>query len=526
MTTIEDLYNHFSVLADAKDKASEHEAEYKSIVEAVMSVSSNEKRLASQFTARFFKFFPHLAEESLQALFSLCQDADATIRKQVIKDLGTVCRDSPQFTERVAHVVTNLIQTADTTELSLVHMSLVSLLKAEPKGAMAGIFANILLDEGVVRDRAINFLSVKVKLLLAEDLLTKDVEEIFMQHCRKVLEDVTGEEFKVFMKILTSLPSMGTVQGRQNLLDIIVTEADFKSKFEPQSEECLDRFSLCTIEALPLFSKNVHSAKFVEYICLSVLPVFRQIGSPANSDEQNKEYRMNLLKQLAEMSPHCGDLEKTEECVANVYSCLIEFMPPPDSELPANELPNVEYIIVECLMYTFHQLARRCPQWLTDKDNAERLKDFRQRLQCLAGTVKVNLKYVKGRLENKASELTPIEKEQFLLTVESTNNLNALIKDLFYNPPAYKAVVALSFKKSIQGVNKSNTKLSTSPATGVKRPSFTPVKFDSGEPPKKLTKTEQKIYAPPGGKFSEKAGNYPAQQGSTQRGRRGGFKRW
>lgn len=56
-----------------------------------------------------------------------------------------------------------------------------------------------------------------------------------------------------------------------------------------------------------------------------------------------------------------------------------EFMPPPDSELPANELPNVEYIIVECLMYTFHQLARRCPQWLTDKDNAERLKDFRQR---------------------------------------------------------------------------------------------------------------------------------------------------
>jgi len=43
----------------------------------------------------------------------------------------------------------------------------------------------------------------------------------------------------------------------------------------------------------------------------------------------------------------------------------------------------------------------------------------------------------------------------------------------------------------------------------VKRPSFTPVKFDAGEPAKKITKTEQKIYAPPGGKFSERAGNYP-----------------
>lgn len=46
----------------------------------------------------------------------------------------------------------------------------------------------------------------------------------------------------------------------------------------------------------------------------------------------------------------------------------------------------------------------------------------------------------------------------------------------------------------------------------MKRPSFTPVKFDSGEPQKKIAKTEQKIYAPPGGKFSEKAGNYPCKQ--------------
>ena len=56
---------------------------------------------------------------------------------------------------------------------------------------------------------------------------------------------------------------------------------------------------------------------------MSVLPVFQQIGSPTNSEEQNKEYRINLLKQLAEMSPHCGDLDKTEQCVSNVYNCLI-----------------------------------------------------------------------------------------------------------------------------------------------------------------------------------------------------------
>lgn len=42
-----------------------------------------------------------------------------------------------------------------------------------------------------------------------------------------------------------------------------------------------------------------------------------------------------------------------------------------------------------------------------------------------------------------------------------------------------------------------------------KRPTFAPVTFDSdGSAAKKVAKDDQKIYAPPGGKFSEKAGSY------------------
>lgn len=528
MTSIEDLYSHFSVLAEAKDKAAEHENEYKLIVSATRSNDGNEKRLASQFTTKFFKFFPHLADENLQALFQLCKDPDVAIRKQVIKDLGTICRDCPQFTERVSHLVTNLMHTNDNTELSIVHMSLVSLLKADPKGAMVGIFNNIVNDEGSIRDRALGFLASKTKLLLAEEILVKDVEEAFIQHCRKVLEDVTGDEFKLVMRILAMLPNMGTVQGRQNLLDIITLEADFKSKFDPHSDECLDHLISCIIEAVPLFSKNVHSAKFVEYLCLAVLPAFQEISySAAEGKELSKKYQVDILKYLAEMVVFCGDLGKVEECVKNVYSCLIEFMPSPDgTDVQNDKPPNVEYLIVECLMYTFHQVARKCPQWLTEANNAERLKDFRLRLQHLAGTLKVSLKYVKDRLDGKSGEISDSERKQFLLTVESTNNLNALIKDLFYNPPAYKTVVVLSFKKQIQ--DKTGSKHGSGPAAGAKRPSFTPIKFDSGEPQKKIGRTEQKIYSPPGGKFSEKAGVFPAQQGTNQRGGRrgGGFRRW
>jgi hypothetical protein len=40
---------------------------------------ANEKRLASQFIARFFKHFASLQEQSLDALFDLCEDDDVNV---------------------------------------------------------------------------------------------------------------------------------------------------------------------------------------------------------------------------------------------------------------------------------------------------------------------------------------------------------------------------------------------------------------------------------------------------------------
>lgn len=72
------------------------------------------------------------------------------------------------------------------------------------------------------------------------------------------------------------------------------------------------------------FQKNVHSTNFVEYLCLSVLPVFKEISyCAADSKELTKKYQVDILKHLAEMVLFCGDLGRTEECVQNVYNCLI-----------------------------------------------------------------------------------------------------------------------------------------------------------------------------------------------------------
>lgn len=46
-----------------------------------MKGGANEKRLASQFITRFFKYFPDLQPLAIEALFDLCEDDDVNVSK-------------------------------------------------------------------------------------------------------------------------------------------------------------------------------------------------------------------------------------------------------------------------------------------------------------------------------------------------------------------------------------------------------------------------------------------------------------
>lgn len=61
----------------------QHEAEYKEILDAIKG-SAKEKRLASQFIGKFFKFFPNLAETAIDAQLDLCEDEDIQVSEILI----------------------------------------------------------------------------------------------------------------------------------------------------------------------------------------------------------------------------------------------------------------------------------------------------------------------------------------------------------------------------------------------------------------------------------------------------------
>lgn len=57
-------------------------------------------------------------------------------------------------------------------------------------------------------------------------------------------------------------------------------------------------------------------------------------------------------------------------------------LPPSDENLENTndtETPKLQFSYVECLMFAFHQIGSKFPDFLMDDDNADRLKDFKIR---------------------------------------------------------------------------------------------------------------------------------------------------
>lgn len=87
---------------------------------------------------------------------------------------------------------------------------------------------------------------------------------------QKVLEDVTKDEFIAIMEILKCQKSMTTVQGRQQLVDIVTEQAELDEPFVASDPDCVDRLTQCIKHAAPLFSKNVHSkASWAIFVIMS-----------------------------------------------------------------------------------------------------------------------------------------------------------------------------------------------------------------------------------------------------------------
>ncbi|XP_076805190.1 apoptosis inhibitor 5-like [Clavelina lepadiformis] len=515
---VEQLYKSFGVLADAKDKAKEHPEVYKTILKGVEGTTAA-KRLSAQFISRFFKHFSDQAEAAINALLDLCEDEDPGIRKAAIKEIPNLCKANKEHLGRLSDVLVQLLVSDDSSELSVVNIALNALFAIDSKGTLSGIFSQILNGDEEIREKALKFLCSRLKSSSESDM-SKEAEEYVLEECKKILEDVTGDEFFSIMEGLSSLHHLQTFQGRQQLVNIIAEQMHLDQEFDATDADSVNRVSQCVSMAQPLCSKNVHASRFVNYMCQKVVSSLSKIttetlnGNSDDKETKQTDVKLDLLKQLAEMSAFCGTGSEVVESVEPLFNGLLECMPlPPEGNgeaANADANPKLQFSYVECLMFAFHQIGRFKEDFFTSDDAAARLKDFRIRLQYFARGLQVYIKQLKASLEGKTPTQLRSEPENRIkvIALKTCNNVNTLLRDLFHNPPAYKSSVQVSWKKQSTG-NK------PMPAKPQKRSS-------TGGDSEVKKKSERTLYRAPEGKYSSNISQ--RGQGGYKRGFRGGRK--
>ncbi|GBM34546.1 Apoptosis inhibitor 5 [Araneus ventricosus] len=518
MDKVDKLYQNYDILADAKNKTSEHEMLYLEIIQAVKGDQS-EKMLACQFIPRFLKDFPNLAETALDAQLDLVEDEDVAIRKNAVKYLPSFCKESKEFITKISDILTQMLQSEDSGELATVHTALMTILKIDIKATLEGIFIQIsATEEDAIRKRAIQFLCTKFKFLPPE-LTTKDVEEFVLEKCKASFPEIGGDDFLNLMPLLSNLKIAKTIPVQQTLVNLIAEQAELDAEFQP-SPDNVAGFLQCVRLALPYFSAFISSTPFANYICLFVVTKLNEIEEL----EGGPELSLDVIKLLAEISPFLIEDDQNKECAEVIHKILLEYIPlPPPADIEngsQSEEPNLKFTHIECLLYIFTHYLKHCPEFLTAADNSQRFKDLKARLQFLARGVQNGIKTFRESLvSNKSKETKAEETKMKAIILRTMNNINSLIKDLFRTPPTFKTVVSLSWKP----VSTSSAKVPVTSA-GVKRESDG-VASDEKKVTKRDSKSVRELYHPPGGKYSTNV-NFSRSRGSNFYSRGRGGKRF
>ena len=136
---------------------------------------------------------------------------------------------------------------------------------------------------------------------------------------------------------------------------------------------------------------------------------------------------------------------------------------------------------------------------------------FSLRLQYFARGAQGYMKKLRESLQAISQEKMKEEENRIKVTaLRTTSNINSLIRDLFRNPPIYKATVTLSFKpptgtspaKAPAAVNKTAPDAQPADAASGKR--HAPITFESSPPKVRQQgdRGQRQPYVVPSGKFS------------------------
>eukprot|EP00475_Leptophrys_vorax_P030691 TRINITY_DN4616_c0_g1_i1.p1 TRINITY_DN4616_c0_g1~~TRINITY_DN4616_c0_g1_i1.p1 ORF type:complete len:543 (-),score=58.06 TRINITY_DN4616_c0_g1_i1:8-1636(-) len=342
-TDVEKLYEHGEKLASSKDK-SQNESDYLAVIGAA-TAGRQEKLFAAQQIPRFFKFFPQLSAEGINAQLDLCEDDDIAIRLPAIRGLPFLCKDTPEHLPKIADVLGQLL-IGEEPEHGVVQNSLMQVLRQDPKGSLAAIFKHVESSEDKLRENVLAFIRDKVFPSKGSILVPQAEMERHVTDLIKGIQDVTGEEFAMFMSFLRGLTLFGAKappERMQELVEIVEGQADLQASFDASDSDHIERVLACLQMALPFFAKGGSNSKFLNFISNHIFPAIDKVA---------QDRRVELLKGVAEAAPFTSPSD-ARVLLPAVVGMLKDTLPKKGDDF--------DPVALEALLFTFNQLAHKTP---------------------------------------------------------------------------------------------------------------------------------------------------------------------
>lgn len=226
---------------------------------------------------------------------------------------------SPETTNSIASILAQLLQLDEPQEYNVAVNCLSQILKEDPANTIKNIFKQIQEStDPSFREKCIKFVVAKIKSL-DRALYTSEIEDMIITETKQLIQESTSTEYASLMSFLISTRLGTSLSGQQELLELTAQQVELDQEFTPEnSDKIVDKFLTCVKFILPFFSPKVDSVKYVVYICDQILPNWDSIGALPNGST----VQLVILRELAELSTHCGKLESPSLYVVQIFDKL------------------------------------------------------------------------------------------------------------------------------------------------------------------------------------------------------------
>jgi hypothetical protein len=462
-----------------------------------------------------------------------------------IKGLPNLSKDKPDLVSQIADVLGQLFSEDDKLELDIIRNAFLAVFRIDIKNALKSLFNQIALHapgkkdaDPRIRERMIQFLQDKVlanfKQLVSTESI-KDVESIVSAEIVKLLSDCSEEEYGKFLKMLNQLALYEDAEGAKKFVQVVMDASPLKQsqEFNPTELVKLNKVLSEMNTVQTHFEKTNTNQPFFNFLVHQVLPHFSSLDD---------RVRLQILRQIAIASPYTPGTD-ARNALPIIYQHLVDGIPL--STGSSETKPEINFSYLECILYSFHQLAQKAPGALNKVcgikivtgqpyddmgDYTEKRRDMIARLQYLENQSREYLKRVnelkkaaqkpkEGETKteetdgDKQTQQALLDEKQAEFTRKVISNLERMSRNLSSNKHTFLTPRQVDLSWRPRGGKKPETATSSGQATKRGAPP------SEDQPP---TKKTRELYKTPSQRGESRETTTDSGKRGGRRGGRGG----